>query len=190
MATCCQRWPVGCHLLPPSLRGCSRYGPLSQNTGSLSLVQQCHHIWLTDNTLGDGNGWLLSFRVIISASCAFHHPACPLYLSNIMFAFSFRTAIWVNHSLIFPLKILMSLLTFAQLFTDSKLYKIWGINLRDQPDGIVLLLLFYDFLWRIEDIVTADFKVKQIQMLSACEEGIFVHRTLQIILFIRQITYQ
>ncbi len=80
----------------------------------------------------------------------------------------------------------MSLLTFAQLFTDSKL-----INLRDQPDGIVLLL-FYEFLWRIEDIVTADFKVKQIQMLSACEEGIFVHRTLQIILanFIRQITYQ
>ncbi len=69
----------------------------------------------------------------------------------------------------------MSLLTFAHLFTDSKLCQIWGLNLRDQTDGIVLLL----------------YEVKQIQMLSACE-GIFVHRTLQIMLanFIRPCIHQ
>ncbi len=49
----------------------------------------------------------------------------------------------------------MSLLTFAHLFTDSKLSDL-RINLRDQTDGIVLLL----------------YEVKQIQMLSACEESL------------------
>ncbi len=70
----------------------------------------------------------------------------------------------------------MSLLTFAHLFTDSKLCQIWGINLRDQTDGIVLLL----------------YEVKQIPMLSACEEVIFVHRTLLIILanFIKPCIHQ
>jgi len=64
MATCCQRWPVGCHLWPPSPRGCSRYGPLSLHNSAT----QCHHIWCIDNTLGE---WQLIIFYIMSllSSC-------------------------------------------------------------------------------------------------------------------------